>query len=104
MENLPASEINHAKHVFYLLPTTECRVFQMTDECNRLFAEGGWLRDEDAVVKAICSTRAAGRPSRPATRLNRAYAVMAMQNALNISNKVRNVDGDLVPSWHRVKF
>ena len=37
------------------------------------------------------------------TRLNRAYAVMALQNALNIGNKVRNVDGELVSSWHRTE-
>ena len=101
MQHIPASEITHAKHVFCLLPGVTCRAYAMDAATTALFEAGEWLKDEDAVCKAICSTRMAGRASAPPTRLNRSYSVMAMQNALGISNTVLNVDGERVSSWHR---
>ena len=100
MQHIPASEITHAKQVFCLQPGVTCRAFAMDAAWTVLFEAGEWLKDEDAVCKAICSTRTPGKASAAPTRLNRSYSVMAMQNALGISNTVLNVDGQLVPSWH----
>ena len=61
--------MTHAKHVFCLLPGVTCRAYAMDAATTALFEAGEWLKDEDAVCKAICSTRTPCKASAAPTRL-----------------------------------